>query len=104
MKLSDLYRLEIGTRVRLKGTNATFAVRKVDYTDDERPVFLRLIDSDKPVLTKLYVGGEHTIIYQSKNGEEAWIFNNKTLMREDVGYSRSEFEKACEGYQRFGRS
>lgn len=98
MKLTDLYRLEIGTRVRLKGTNATFAVRKVDYTDDERPVFLRLINSDKPVLTKLYVGGEHTIIYPSKNGEEAWIFNNKTLMREDVGYSRSEFEKTCEGY------
>ena len=98
MKLTDLYRLEIGTRVRLKGTNATFAVREVDYTDDERPVFLRLINSDKPVLTKLYVGGEHTIIYPSKNGEEAWIFNNKTLMREDVGYSRSEFEKACEGY------
>ena len=98
MRLTDLYRLEIGTRVRLKGTNATFAVRKVDYTDDERPVFLRLINSDKPVLTKLYAGGEHTIIYPSKNGEEAWIFNNKTLMREDVGYSRSEFEKACEGY------
>lgn len=98
MKLTDLYRLEIGTRVRLKGTNATFAVRKVDYTDNERPVFLRLINSDKPVLVKLYVGGEHTIIYPSKNGEEAWIFNNKTLMREDVGYSRSEFEKACEGY------
>ena len=98
MRLTDLYRLEIGTRVRLKGTNATFSVRKVDYTDDERPVFLRLINSDKPVLTKLYAGGEHTIIYPSKNGEEAWIFNNKTLMREDVGYSRSEFEKACEGY------
>lgn len=98
MRLTDLYRLEIGTRVRLKGTNATFAVRKVDYTDNERPVFLRLINSDKPVLTKLYVGGEHTIIYPSKNGEEAWIFNNKTLMREDVGYSRSEFEKACECY------
>lgn len=98
MRLTDLYNLEIGTRVRLKGTNATFAVRKVDYTDDERPVFLRLINSNKPVLTKLYVGGEHTIIYPSKNGEEAWIFNNKTLMREDVGYSRSEFEKACEGY------
>lgn len=59
---------------------------------------MRLINSDKPVLTKLYVGGEHTIIYPSKNGEEAWIFNNKTLMREDVGYSRIEFEKACEGY------
>lgn len=59
---------------------------------------MRLINSDKPVLAKLYVGGEHTIIYPSKNGEEAWIFNNKTLMREDVGYSRSEFEKACEGY------
>lgn len=98
MRLADLFNLEIGTRVRLKGTNATFAVRKVDYTDNERPVFLRLINSDKPVLTKLYVGGEHTIIYPSKNGEEAWIFNNKTLMREDVGYSRSEFEKACEGY------
>ena len=98
MRLAELFNLEIGTRVRLKGTNATFAVRKVDYTDNERPAFLRLIDSDKPVLTKLYVGGEHTIIYPSKNGEEAWIFNNKTLMREDVGYSRSEFEKACEGY------
>lgn len=98
MKLTELYNLEIGTRVRLKGTNATFSVRKVDYTDDERPAFLRLINSDKPVLTKLYEGGDHTIIYPSKNGEEAWIFNNKTLMREDVGYSRSEFEKACEGY------
>lgn len=49
MRLAELYNLEIGTRVRLKGTNATFAVRKVDYTDDERPAFLRLINSDKPV-------------------------------------------------------
>ena len=65
MKLTDLYRLEIGTRVRLKGTNATFAVRKVDHIDNERPVFLRLINSDKPVLTKLYVGGEHTVVLEN---------------------------------------
>ena len=98
MKLAELYNLEIGAKVRLKGTNTTFEVRQVDFIDDERPVFLRLISSDKPVLTKLYVGGDHTIIYPSKHGEEAWIFNNKTLMSEDVGYSRGEFEKACEGY------
>lgn len=98
MKLTELRKLEIGTEVRLKGTNAIFEVRKIDQLDDIRPVYLRLVRSDKPVITKLYVGGDHTILYPCKSREEAWIFNNKKQMREDVGYYRSVFEKACEGY------
>lgn len=98
MKLTELRNLEIGTEVRLKGTNAIFEVRKIDPLDDFRPVYLRLVRSDKPVITKLYVGGDHTILYPCKSREEAWIFNNKKQMREDVGYYRSVFEKACEGY------
>ena len=98
MKLTELRNLEIGTEVRLKGTNAIFEVRKIDQLDDFRPVYLRLVRSDKPVITKLYVGGDHTILYPCKPREEAWIFNNKNQMREDVGYYRSVFEKACEGY------
>lgn len=98
MKLTELRNLEIGTEVRLKGTNAIFEVRKIDPLDDFRPVYLRLVRSDKPVITKLYVGGDHTILYPCKSREEAWIFNNKKQMREDVGYYRSIFEKACEGY------
>lgn len=98
MKLTELRNLEIGTEVRLKGTNAIFEVRKIDPLDDFRPVYLRLVRSDKPVLTKFYVGGDHTILYPCKPREEAWIFNNKKQMREDVGYYRSVFEKACEGY------
>lgn len=98
MKLTELRKLEIGTEVRLKGTNAIFEVRKIDQLDDFRPVYLRLVRSDKPVITKLYVGGDHTILYPCKSREEAWIFNNKKQMREDVGYYRSIFEKACEGY------
>ena len=98
MKLTELRKLEIGTEVRLKGTNAIFEVRKIDPLDDFRPVYLRLVRSDKPVLTKFYVGGDHTILYPCKPREEAWIFNNKKQMREDVGYYRSVFEKACEGY------
>lgn len=98
MKLTELRNLEIGTEVRLKGTNAIFEVRKIDQIDDFRPVYLRLVRSDKPVITKFYVGGDHTILYPCKPREEAWIFNNKKQMREDVGYYRSVFEKACEGY------
>lgn len=98
MKLTELRKLEIGTEVRLKGTNAIFEVRKIDQLDDFRPVYLRLVRSDKPVITKLYAGGDHTILYPCKSREEAWIFNNKKQMREDVGYYRSVFEKACEGY------
>ena len=98
MKLTELRNLEIGTEVRLKGTNAIFEVRKIDPLDDFRPVYLRLVRSDKPVITKFYVGGDHTILYPCKPREEAWIFNNKKQMREDVGYYRSVFEKACEGY------
>lgn len=98
MKLTELRKLEIGTEVRLKGTNAIFEVRKIDPLDDFRPVYLRLVRSDKPVITKLYVGGDHTILYPCKSREEAWIFNNKKQMREDVGYYRSVFEKVCEGY------
>lgn len=98
MKLTELRNLEIGTEVRLKGTNAIFEVRKIDQLDDFRPVYLRLVRSDKPVIIKLYVGGDHTILYPCKSREEAWIFNNKKQMREDVGYYRSVFEKVCEGY------
>ena len=99
MKLTELRDLEIGTKVRLKGTSVIFEVRQIDNIDDFRPVYLRLISSDKPVLTRLYANGDHTILYPNKRSEEAWVFNNKTIMRDAAGYSRSELEKASQGYR-----
>lgn len=98
MTFQELQNIELSTKLRLKGTNAYFELADFDYNDNEVPLSVRLVKTDKPV----FVGydsdwDQKEIIEIDANDEyyepEYWIYANKTVMREEAELTRSQFEK-----------
>lgn len=103
MTFQELQNIEIGTKLHLKGSNAYFEVADFDYNDNEVPLSVRLIKTDKP----LFVGydsnwDQKEIIEINANDEyyepEYWIYANKTVMREEAELTRTQFEKMTKDY------
>lgn len=103
MTFQELQNIELGTKLHLKGTNAYFRVVTVDLDDNEVPLCVSLIETDKP----LFVGydsdwDQKEIIEVDANDKyydpEYWIFANKTVMREEAELTRSQFEKLTKDY------
>lgn len=103
MTFQELQNIESGTKLHLKGTNAYFELADFDYGDNEVPLSVRLIKTDKPV----FVGydsdwDQKEIIEINANDKyydpEYWIFANKTVMREEAELTRSQFEKMTKDY------
>ena len=103
MKFQELQNLKLGTKLRLKGTNAYFRVASIDLDDNEVPLCVRLIETDKPVFVSYDSDWEQEeIIDVDANDKyydpEYWIFANKTVMREEAGLTRTQFEKMTKDY------
>lgn len=104
MTFQEFQNLEIGTKLRLKGTNAYFELADFDYNDNEVPLSVRLVKTDKPV----FVGydsdyDQKEIIEITANEDyyyepEYWVYTNKTVMREEAELTRSKFEKMTKDY------
>ena len=103
MTFQELQNIELGTKLHLKGTNAYFRVANFDLDDNEVPLCVSLIETDKP----LFVGydsdwDQKEIIEVDANDKyyepEYWIFANKTVMREEAELTRSQFENMTKDY------
>ena len=46
MNLRELYRLERGTELRLKGTDVIFELLDIDHSDKDRPAYIKVIEED----------------------------------------------------------
>ena len=100
MKLTELRKLEIGTILNLKGTDVIFELLEVDSFDDKRPCSIKVLESDKPILFKIGDLGDDFILNVDSSYEHSgWIFNNKTLIREDVNMTRYEFDNYVKLYR-----
>ena len=103
MKFQELQNIEFGTKLRLKGTNAYFRVASIDLDDNEVPLCVSLIETDKPLFVSYDSDWEQEeIIDVDANDKyydpEYWIFANKTVMCEEAGLTRSQFEKMTKDY------
>lgn len=103
MKFQELRNLKIGTKLRLKGTNAYFEVADFDYDDNEIPLSVRLVKTDKPLFVSYDSEWEQEEIIDIDANDnyydpEYWIFANKTVMREEAELTRSQFEKMTKDY------
>lgn len=104
MKFQELQNIEHGTKLRLRGTNAYFELADFDYNDNEVPLSVRLIKTDKPVFVSYDSDYEQAEIIEITANEEYyydpeyWIFTNKTVMREEAGLTRTQFEKMTKDY------
>ena len=103
MKFQELQNIEYGTKLRLKGTNAYFRVASVDLDDNEVPLCVSLIETDKPLFVSYDSDWEQAEIIEIDANDkyldpEYWIFANKTVMREEAGLTRTQFEKMTKDY------
>lgn len=93
MNLRELYRLERGTELRLKGTDVIFELLDIDHGDKDRPAYIKVIEADAPVLLRADSHGDDNVLEVHKRmNNSGWIFNNKAQMRDDALMTRSEFE------------
>ena len=103
MTFQELQNIEFGTKLHLKGTNAYFRVASIDLDDNEVPLCVSLIETDKPVFVSYDSDWEQEeIIDVDANDKyydpEYWIFANKTVMHEEAGLTRTQFEKLTKDY------
>ena len=103
MTFQELQNIELGTKLRLRGTNAYFRVVTVDLDDNEVPLRVSLIETDKPLFVSYDSDwNQKEIIEINANDEyyepEYWIYANKTVMREEAELTRSQFEKMTKDY------
>lgn len=104
MTFQEFQNLEIGTKLRLKGTNAYFELADFDYNDNEVPLSVRLIKTDKPVFVGYDSDYDQKEIIEITANEDSyyepehWIYANKTVMREEAELTRIQFEKMTKDY------
>lgn len=103
MTFQELQNIEHGTKLHLKGTNAYFRVVTIDLDDNEVPLCVSLIETDKPLFVSYDSDwDQEEIIEVDANDKyydpEYWIFANKTVMREEAGLTRTQFEKMTKDY------
>lgn len=100
MDLKTLRQLDIGTKLQLKGTNVIFELLKIDYDDDERPLRVMVIETDRPILVRLDAmsSEDNVVIYRHGSGNTGWPFIDKKIIREDAGLDESGFERRINGY------
>lgn len=103
MTFQELQNIEIGTKLHLKGTNAYFELADFDYNDNEVPLSVRLIKTDRLVFVSYDSDWDRKEIIEITANEdyyepEYWIFANKTVMREEAELTRSQFEKMTKDY------
>lgn len=104
MTFQEFQNLEIGTKLRLRGTNAYFELADFDYNDNEVPLSVCLIETDKPVFVSYDTDWNQKEIIEIDANDEAyykpeyWIYANKTVMREEAELTRTQFEKMTKDY------
>ena len=100
MKLTELRKLENGTLLRLKGTDVIFKLQAVDKYDDSRPCNIGVIEADDQVLYGIgYTSDDSILDVNDGYYNSGWIYNNKTLMREDTNMTRCEFDEYVKQYR-----
>lgn len=100
MKLTELRKLENGTLLRLKGTDVIFKLQAVDKYDDSRPGNIGVIEADDQVLYGIgYTSDDSILDVNDGYYNSGWIYNNKTLMREDTNMTRYEFDEYVKQYR-----
>lgn len=100
MKLTELHKLEKGTLLRLKGTGVIFELQGVDKYDDRRPCNIRVIEAEDQVLYGIgYTADDLILDVNDGYYNSGWIYNNKTLMREDANMTRYEFDEYVKQYR-----
>lgn len=91
MELSQLFKLSVGDNLVYDkdGKFAEFEIVDLDPTDDERPVKVKLLNANVPVLDSLYEDLDNNF----KVGFSFWIYTNKAVAMEECNVSRRQADQ-----------
>ena len=95
MNLKDLFKLEVGSKLRLKGTNVIFEILSLDESDPDRPLEVKMLsEPERPVVNNILAGYINSI----ECNVAVWVYNNKATLAKDRQYTRSEIDYATRIY------
>lgn len=95
MNLKELFKLEVGSKVRLKGTNVIFEILSLDESDPDRPLEVKMLsEPERPVVNNILAGYINSI----ECDVAVWVYNNKAALAKDRQYTRSEIDYATRIY------
>lgn len=90
MKLKDLFKLETGDKVRLKGTDMIFEIVEFDEEDHKCPILVELVSGSSteiPVIHN-FMGRDPMFVIPNS---AVWVYKNKKSLCRYTTYNKSGF-------------
>ena len=90
MKLRDLFKLETGSKVRLKGTDMVFEIVEFDEEDHKCPILVTLVFGSSTATSTIhnFMGKDPMFVIPNS---AVWVYKNKKSLCRYTTYSKSGF-------------
>lgn len=90
MKLKDLFKLETGDKVRLKGTDMVFEIVEFDEEDHKCPILVELVSGAATATTAIhnFMGSDPMLVIPNS---AVWVYKNKKSLCRYTTYNKSGF-------------
>nr|DAV09861.1 MAG TPA: hypothetical protein [Caudoviricetes sp.] len=90
MKLKDLFKLETGDKVRLKGTDMIFEIVEFDEEDHKCPILVELVSGSSTVIPVIhnFMGRDPMFVIPNS---AVWVYKNKKSLCRYTTYNKSGF-------------
>lgn len=92
MKLRDLFNLETGDKVRLKGTDMIFEIVEFDEEDHKCPILITLISGSSAAIPTIhnFMGNDPMLVIPNS---AVWVYKNKKCLCNYTTFKESGFGK-----------
>lgn len=90
MKLKDLFKLETGDKVRLKGTDMIFEIVEFDVEDHKCPILVELVSGSSTAIPVIhnFMGSDPMLV---KPNYAVWVYKNKKSLCRYTTYNKTGF-------------
>ena len=90
MRLRDLFKLETGDKVRLKGTDMVFEIVEFDEEDHKCPILVELVSRSSTEIRAIhnFMGSDPMFVIPNS---AVWVYKNKKSLRRYTTYNKTGF-------------
>lgn len=90
MKLKDLFKLETGDNVRLKGTDMVFEIVEFDEEDHKCPILVELVSGFSTEIPAIhnFMGSDPMFVIPNS---AVWVYKNKKSLCRYTTYNKTGF-------------
>lgn len=90
MKLRDLFKLETGSKVQLKGTDMIFEIVEFDEEDPKCPILVTLVSESSTEIPAIhnFMGSDPMFVIPDS---AVWVYKNKKSLCRYTTYNKTGF-------------